>query len=196
MPACFLSHCPVRALTAVPQPKNLRTIAGQSRSRELWLHTDREIYASGEAVRIKGYLLSYPELKLASYDSYAYAEILAFDNTPVAQATIVLEEGAGAAILYLPDTLPSGTYLLRAYTSLMKNYMPHGCFMKNITVVNPFSERQVNFFTATKFRNDPPSEVIFLPEGGTLINGAENRTGIITMNRYGYPVSCTRPAGE
>jgi len=158
---------------------------------EAWLHTDREIYASGEAVRIKGYLLSYPELKLASYDSYIYAEILAHDNRPVAQATMMAEEGSGTVILYLPDTLSSGTYLLRAYTAVMKNYMPHGCFMKSITVVNPFSDRQVNLFTGTKLANDPPSEVIFLPEGGALINGTVNRTGIITLNRYGFPVSCS-----
>ncbi|MCU0366290.1 MAG: hypothetical protein MUC30_03625, partial [Bacteroidales bacterium] len=158
---------------------------------EVWLHTDREIYASGEAVRIKGYLLSYPELKLASYDSYLYAEILAHDNRPVAQATMMVEEGSGTVMLYLPDTLSSGTYLLRAYTAVMKNYMPHGCFMKSITVVNPFSDRQVNLFAGTKLLNDPPSEVIFLPEGGALINGTENRTGIITLDRYGFPVSCS-----
>lgn len=158
---------------------------------EVWLHTDREIYASGEAVRIKGYLLSYPELRLASNDSYLYAEIIAHDNRPVAQATMMMEEGAGTVILYLPDTLSSGTYLLRAYTAVMKNYMPHGCFMKSIKVVNPFSERQVNLFAGAKLRNDPPSEVIFLPEGGSLINGTENRTGIITLDRHGFPVSCS-----
>ncbi|MCI0523210.1 MAG: hypothetical protein L0Y37_06100 [Bacteroidales bacterium] len=158
---------------------------------ELWLHTDREIYVSGEAVRIKGYLLSYPDLILASCDSYVYAEILSCDNRPVAQATMMIEEGSGTVMLYLPDTLSSGPYMLRAYTAVMKNYLPHGCFMKSITVVNPFSDRQVNLFTGTKFRNDPPSKIFFLPEGGNLINGVENRTGIITLNKYGYPVACS-----
>lgn len=158
---------------------------------ELWFHTDREIYASGEAVRMKGYLLSYPDLKLASCDSYTYVEILSCYNIPVAQATMMLEEGAGTATLFLPDTLPSGTYLLRAYTAVMKNYMPHGCFMKNITVVNPFSDTQFNLSAGSEYRNDPPSEVVFLPEGGTLISGAENRAGIITLNSFGYPVACS-----
>jgi hypothetical protein len=173
-----------------PASEKLENYCRSNPFEELWLHTDREIYAAGEAVRIKGYLLSYPELKLASYDSYVYAEILAHDNRPVAQSTIMVEEGSGTVILFLPDTLSSGTYLLRAYTAVMKNYMPHGCFMKSITVVNPFSDRRVNLFTGTKSRNDPPSEVIFLPEGGALINGTGNRTGIITLNRYGFPVSC------
>ena len=174
-----------------PAGEKLENYCRSNPFEEVWLHTDREIYASGEAVRIKGYLLSYPELKLASYDSYVYAEILAHDNRPVAQATMMVEEGSGTVMLYLPDTLSSGTYLLRAYTAVMKNYMPHGCFMKSITVVNPLSDRQVNLFTGTKLTNDPPSEVIFLPEGGALINGTENRTGIITLNRYGFPVSCS-----
>ncbi len=174
-----------------PAGEKLENYCRSNPFEEVWLHTDREIYASGEAVRIKGYLLSYPELKLASYDSYVYAEILAHDNRPVAQATMMVEEGSGTVMLYLPDTLSSGTYLLRAYTAVMKNYMPHGCFMKSITVVNPLSDRQVNLFTGTKLTNDPPSEVMFLPEGGALINGTENRTGIITLNRYGFPVSCS-----
>ncbi len=30
---------------------------------ELWLHTDRETYVAGEVVRVKAYLLSYPDLR-------------------------------------------------------------------------------------------------------------------------------------
>ena len=157
---------------------------------ELYLHTDREAYSAGEAVRIKAYLLSYPDLRLADKETYAYAEVLDWFNRPVAQVTLSLENGTGEGVLFLPDTLATGSFFLRAYTSVMRNYMPHGCFMKRLTVVNPFSTRYIDFLTDRKFRNDPPSHVIFMPGGGSLINGIENETGIVTLNKYGYPVSC------
>ncbi|MBE0679147.1 MAG: hypothetical protein IH592_10330, partial [Bacteroidales bacterium] len=157
---------------------------------ELWLQTDRETYVAGETVRIKAYLFSLPGLRFAGKDSYAYVELLDYYNNPVAQITLSVEEGTGVSQLHLPDSLVTGSYLLRAYTSVMKNFLPYGCFMKKITVANPFRNNFLDFCSWLKFTDEPPYEVRFFPESGSLINGLLTTVGISTVNRYGYPVKC------
>ena len=158
---------------------------------ELWLHTDRETYVAGEMVRVKAYLLSYPDLRISEKESYAYVELLDYYNNPVAQATIQLGKGSGESGFLLPDSLVSGSYLLRAYTGVMKNYLPHGCFMKKITVANPFREDFLDLYTSLKFSHDPPSRIDFYPEGGTLVNGLLTTVGVTVLNQYGYPAGCS-----
>jgi len=158
---------------------------------ELWLHTDREGYVAGEVVRIKAYLLSYPDLRISKQESYAYVELLDYYNNPVAQATIQLGKGSGESEFLLPDSLVTGSYLLRAYTNVMKNYLPHGCFMKKITVANPFRDDFLDLYTSLKFSHDPPSKICFYPEGGSLVSGLLTTVGVTVLNQYGYPAGCS-----
>lgn len=158
---------------------------------DLWLHTDRESYVAGEVVRVKAYLLSYPDLIISKKDTYAYVELLDFYNNPVAKATIMLGQGTGDSQFLLPDSLVSGSYLLRAYTNVIKNYLPYGCFMKKITVANPFREEFRDFYSSLKFSHEPPSKVFFFPEGGTLVGGLLTKVGVTVLNQYGYPAACS-----
>ncbi len=157
---------------------------------ELWLHTDRECYVAGEVVRVKAYLLSYPDLTVSGKETYAYVELLDYYSNAVAQTTVQLVHGSGESEFLLPDSLVTGSYLLRAYTNLMKNYLPYGCFMKKITVANPFREEFLDLYSSLKFSHDPPSGVFFFPEGGTLVSGLPARVGVTVLNQYGYPVGC------
>lgn len=157
---------------------------------ELWLHTDRESYVAGETVRVKAYLLSYPDLIISVKESYSYVELLDYYNNQVAQITVMLDQGTGESQFLLPDSLVTGSYLLRAYTNVMKNYLPHGCFMKKITVANPFRNKFLDLYTSQKFSHDPPSKVYFFPEGGTLVSGLMTKVGVTLLNQYGYPAGC------
>ncbi|MDF1560199.1 MAG: hypothetical protein P1P83_08320 [Bacteroidales bacterium] len=103
---------------------------------KIFVHTDREVYIAGENIWFKVYLLDAQSGRLISTSNLAYVEILNSENRPVMQKRIILEEGCGPGEALLPDTLSSGSYLLRAYTGAMKNFMPDGCFMKRINIYN------------------------------------------------------------
>ena len=108
---------------------------------EIYMHTDREIYISGEYLWLSIYLFDRQSSSLSSASSYVYIELLNPVNQPVSQLKIHLDNGAGGGGFTLPDSLRTGKYTLRAYSRWMKNFLPYGCFMKNITVCNLFSER-------------------------------------------------------
>ena len=118
----------------------VQPLAGQGSTEpygeKLFVHTDREIYIAGENIWFKVYLLDARSGRPSSTSNLAYVEILNSENRPVMQKRIILEDGCGPGEAVLPDTLSSGSYLLRAYTGAMKRFMPEGCFMKRITVYN------------------------------------------------------------
>lgn len=103
---------------------------------EIYVHTDREEYIAGENIWFKLYLFDGQAGKLSSSSGIAYFEILNPGNNPVVQKRIKLGNGLGSGLAVLSDTLSSGTYTIRAYTSGMKNFMPGNCFIKRLNVYN------------------------------------------------------------
>jgi hypothetical protein len=108
---------------------------------EIYIHTDREGYISGEDLWFNIFLIDRQSFKPASHSKIAYFELLNPDNRPIVQKRIWLNEGFGPGQIILPDTLSTGKYTIRAYTSWMKNFLPSNCFTKDIQIFNSFSNR-------------------------------------------------------
>ncbi len=103
---------------------------------DIYIHTDRNKYIAGEDMWFNAYLtdrfLSAPE----SGNTISYVELLNPSNVPVVQERIKIENGSGPGYMYLPDSLSTGVYILRAYTNRMKNFLPNNCFIKEIYIYN------------------------------------------------------------
>jgi hypothetical protein len=108
---------------------------------EIFIHTDREEYISGEDFWFNIYLIDRQSLKPSLNSKIAYVEILNPENRPVLQKRIMIDKGFGPGQAVLPDTLSSGTYTIRAYTNWMKNFLPYNCFLKEIKVYNALSTK-------------------------------------------------------
>src|SRR5690606_16471820 len=96
--------------------------------------------------------------KPVSLSKVAYVEILNRDKEQVVQAKIELDENGGEGSLFIPATLPSDTYLVRAYTNWMKNFSSDFYFTKKIIVVNPFLKPETPIA-----ENAAPVSVQFFP---------------------------------
>jgi hypothetical protein len=106
---------------------------------EIFIHTNKEEYISGEDIWFNIYLIDRKSCKPATSSKISYVEILNYENKPVIQKRIMLENGVGPGQIVLPDTLSSGTYTIIAYTNWMKNFLPYNCFTKEIEVYNAFN---------------------------------------------------------
>jgi hypothetical protein len=93
---------------------------------EIFIHYDREEYIAGEDLWFNLYLIDRQSLKPSSASKIAYVEILNPENRPVLKKRIMIDYGFGPGQVVLPDTLSSGTYTIRAYTSWMKTC--YNCF--------------------------------------------------------------------
>jgi hypothetical protein len=108
---------------------------------EIYIHSDRDEYISGEDLWFNIYLIDRQSFKPSSGSKIAYFELLNPENRPIVQKRILLDGGFGPGQIVLPDTLSSGIYTIRAYTNWMKNFLPVNCFTKDIHIYNAFSSR-------------------------------------------------------
>jgi hypothetical protein len=120
---------------------------------EIFLQTDRGEYVAGEEVWFRIFLIDRQSSGISSQSSIAYLELLDASNKPVVQKRIRVNSGTGQGQITLPDTLSTGLYTIRVYTSWMKNFLPANCYMREINVYNPFnikSFKKIQYaFTAT-----------------------------------------------
>ncbi|MFB9843019.1 hypothetical protein [Mucilaginibacter ginsenosidivorans] len=137
---------------------------------KLYVHTSKENYLAGELLWFKIYCTDGTDNKPLNMSKVAYIEILDSKHNPVLQGKIALREGMGNGSFYLPFSIASGNYQLRAYTNWMKNFDPAYYFNKQVTIINTT-------------RTSPPSlaadsakyDVQFFPEGGHLVKGLQSK---------------------
>lgn len=115
---------------------------------EVYVNTDRDAYISGEILWFDLYLTDRLSMLPGDASSIVYLEILNPENRPVIQKRIGMINGHGCGQAELPDSLSTGTYILRAYTNWMKNSLPENCFYRNIQIYNPDNKRVFRKFSA------------------------------------------------
>jgi len=154
-----------------------------SLQEKLYVHLDRSYYLTGEILWFKIYNVDGSFHKSLDLSKVAYVEILSPDNHPVLQAKVTLVNGHGDGSIFLPASLGSGNYQVRAYTNWMKNFEPEGYFRSSITILNTFKEPETPP-TAAVERYDAQ----FFPEGGSLVNGLKSRVAFRVINSQGVGV--------
>ena len=155
----------------------------QNLQEKIFVHTDKSFYVAGEIIWFKIYNVDGASYQLLDVSKVAYIEIIGKDQKPVLQAKISLKGGLGDGSFYLPFSINSGNYILRAYTNWMKNFSPDYFFEKNITIIN--TTKKLGLRPKTDSVN---YDVQFFPEGGNLINDIESKVAFKTVDRSGNSV--------
>ena len=153
-----------------------------SLQEKLYVHIDRSYYLTGEILWFKIYDVDGTFHKPLDISKVAYLEILSPENHPVLQAKVSLINGYGDGSIFLPASISSGNYQVRAYTNWMKNFEPEGYFRSSITIVNTFKEPESLSTTVERF------DAQFFPEGGNLVSGLKNRVAFRVINSQGIGV--------
>jgi hypothetical protein len=163
----------------------LKAYTAATLQEKLFVHSDKDFYMTGELVWFKIYVTDALQHRPLQMSKVCYVELLAKDNRPVLQAKIALTDATGNGSFQLPYSVNSGNYLLRAYTSWMKNQGPDYFFEKNITVVNALRQPDWPLPNASA-----GYDLQFFPEGGNLVNGLISRVGFRLVNASGKGVAC------
>jgi hypothetical protein len=158
----------------------------QRLQEKIFVHTDKELYLAGEICWFKLYAVDAGLHRPLDLSKVAYLEWLDKDNHPVLQAKIGLSKGHGDGSFYLPLTLRSGNYKLRAYTNWMKNFGADWFFEKAITVVNARKSAEASVTSpALQY------SAVFFPEGGNLVENISSKVAFKVADQYGRGVECT-----
>ncbi|HZY81230.1 MAG TPA: hypothetical protein VFE50_17020 [Cyclobacteriaceae bacterium] len=152
---------------------------------KLFVHADRDVYLTGETMWLKIYAVEASFHTPSDISKVAYVEIVDKDNQSLVREKISLVNGIGAGSVFLPASISSGTYLLRAYTNWMQNFSADVYFRKPITVVNSFVKLDLPMGVSS---NATAHDVQLFPEGGTLLAGVVSKIGVKVNDRNGLGV--------
>ena len=168
---------------------------------KIHLHTDRDLYAPGEKIWFKAYVVdAYSHLFPASSE-YVYVELISPVDTLVNRVMIAQADNMFYGHLPLPDNIQEGYYTLCAYTRYMENPGDDYFFKKNIRIGSPSptlpnweGDRDIAERHAEQNLNSPLSVVLegafdisFFPEGGNLPEGVFSKVALKALNEHGYP---------
>jgi hypothetical protein len=145
---------------------------------KIYLHQDRTYYASGETIWFKAYLTAGPYHEPSSLSRTIYVELINTKNEVIQEHTLFTPDGFASGQLQLPDSLPSGQYLLRAYTNWMRNSGEEYFFHRPITIWNeaPPILDQVS---------QDDLDIQFFPEGGHLVQGILSKVAFKVLGGNG-----------
>lgn len=161
----------------------------QRPTEKVYVHTDRDAYVTGETIWLKGYVFNGDSHEADTLSRVVYVDLV----DPLARRVrlrlqLRATNSYAPGQLILPDSLPSGTYQLRAYTNFMRNYPDAFFFTKNLIVLRP-DETGSTARSATGRDEKKRPDVQFMPEGGQLINGIESRVAFKSVSALGRSAS-------
>ncbi|UEG52427.1 hypothetical protein LLH06_15825 [Mucilaginibacter daejeonensis] len=139
-------------------------------TEKIYVHTNKELYLTGEVLWFKLYNVDGDSNRPLNLSKVAYIEILNAENVPVLQTKVALKEGRGSGSLFMPASINTGNYHLRAYTAWMKNFSPDYFFEKPLSIVN--AQRSPEVAAASKAAG---YDVQLFPEGGHLVTGLASK---------------------
>ena len=154
-------------------------------TEKLFLHLDRPSYVSGETLWFKIYAVEGASHQPLAASTVAYVEVLDAQQRPVLQGKIPLRRATGQGSFVLPATLPTGRYLVRAYTSWMQNAGPEYFFQSPVTIVNT---RPAAAAAEPARPTTPAYDPQFFPEGGYLVRGLSSKVGFRITDATGRGV--------
>ncbi len=189
---CFLSLLLLSFAHGFCQKPELNTIktsfeeySRQGLSEKIFLHTDKSFYVAGEIVWFKIYDVDGSLNKPLDLSKVAYIEILNKELKPVLQAKVSIRDGAGSGSFFLPLSVNSGAYKIRAYTNWMKNFNAGYYFEKNLTIVNPLKK-----LGQVSAANTQAYDIRFFPEGGNLVSGIQSKVAFRVTDEAGKGIDC------
>lgn len=152
----------------------------QALAEKVYVHTDKGFYLAGEILWFKVYYVNGNNNKPVDLSKVAYVELLDKEHKPVMQGKVALSGGHGSGSFYLPSSVNSGHYILRAYTNWMKNFGADCFYEQQVAIVNSLKP-----LPATPVDTSIKYTARFFPEGGNLVKGLASKVAFQVTDRYG-----------
>ncbi|MBO0932095.1 TonB-dependent receptor plug domain-containing protein [Fibrella aquatilis] len=146
-----------------------------------YLHTDRRAYLPGETMWLKGYLFYGNTRTVDSASGAIFVDLVGPNGRKILLDTRLRSKaGYAEGYLTLPDTLSTGRYTLRAYTSWMRNFSEEFYHNQPIDVFKPDAPPAERTGNASL-----PPDVQFMPEGGRWVAGLPARMAFKALSKSG-----------
>lgn len=175
------------AFAQVASPPAKATAPVKLLFEKVYVHTDRDYYTAGDDIWFKAYLVDAQTNQLINSSSNLHVQVISPQGQVFNNEIVNLINGTGVGDFKLTDSIPAGSYRLRAYTNWQLNFGDNFVFEKNITVYNTeANSRPISVKSASGSISKLPGPVKissgpvirFFPEGGSMV---ENVAGLVAF---------------
>ena len=101
---------------------------------KVYLHIDRELYAPGDDIWFKSYLVSGINNKLVPGYKNIYVQLIAESGEVVSNRLLLSKDGTAHGDIQLPLEIADGNYTIRAFTRYLTNFDTESYFHKKIII--------------------------------------------------------------
>jgi hypothetical protein len=133
---------------------------------KVFLHLDKDYYLSGSSLNYSAFVVEAKNHRLSKSSDLLDVKLINSNNDVINSQKALLKNGRASGFLNLDKSIPSGAYLLLAYTENSANSNFKYSFKQKISIVNPNDDLALN--------NQGEFNIEFYPEGGQLIGGHIN----------------------
>jgi len=158
---------------------------------QVFVHTDRNSYAPGDTIFFQAYIRNRFTGEFESGSVSMYAMLYNAQKEIVDSSRFKIEDAASSGWMTIPINARNGNYHFAAFTSMMQNFDTAEAFHLDLSVDgiddNP-TKGEIAAMVPGSTPDDQYPDLKFLPEGGTLVAGLEQRIGFNATNRKGEPV--------
>jgi hypothetical protein len=155
---------------------------------KVYLHIDRELYAPGDTIRFKSYLVSGITHKLEPGYKNIYVQLVSPTGEVVANRLLLSIFGEVSGDIVLEDSLAEGQYIVRARTKYLENFGEESFFHKRIWVAMPKSAISS---LLPKTVDLLKIDAMFFPEGGNLVLNAANQVAFKVVGEDGKSIEAS-----
>jgi len=135
---------------------------------QVFLHIDRNQYHAGDTIRFRTYIRNYQTGKFETKSISLYCLLLDEAGQTIDSARLRITNSAISGWLSIPDNVIPGIYSVLSFTGRMMDYDPKFATISRIHVL-PINQINNANLPGKKEQADSALELMFFPEGGTLI---------------------------
>lgn len=145
----------------------------------LYMHTNKTTFLPGEEIWFKVYTYDRKSHLTSKATTNIHLGLFDKEGKQIDQKLVLAKSGFAHGSIAIDSTFASGNYFLKVWTNWMKNFKEDDAFIKQIKVLNPESEEEVNKISETEY------DIQFLPEGGYMLTDVKNIIGFKAIDDTG-----------
>ncbi len=156
------------------------------------LVTDRDIYAGGETLYFKAWLVDSIRNTLQSKPKRIFVDLADDSNKVVKQLLLNAATFKTNGSITLSETLAEGWYWLRAYTKKMAAANTQGIGIVPVYIINQYKQNAGTFIkNNTPASPLPVPRIQLFPEGGSIISGINTTIAVKATSDEGKPLTAS-----
>ena len=144
------------------------------------LHLNKTTYTSNEDIWFKAYFVDNLNKKPFYTTTNLYVTLYNQDGLKIEEKLYYASEGFADGNFKIPEDLQSGNYTLMASTAHQENFIEDEKFYQKIFIKNIYEEKPL-----AKMQAESQFDIQILPEGGHLVEGISNTSGIKIIDSKG-----------